>query len=183
MQRPLKWRAEQTETGWVPCLSKVLIKPHSEHHWNQTKQTGAAQRHTKKSGVAHFLSSSSSPGCVHSERCKVTCVRIWFTTPKKAVFLSEVCTKRNYCVNCTVVENHHCAHCHPATETGGQGGLEVKKRPFFSSKPGCESCAEVSLSKSLIPCHLGDGRCQYNIHARGGKRSVMQLDNLWEAAE
>lgn len=39
MQRPLKWRAEQTETGWVQCLSKVLIKPHSKYHWNQTNRS------------------------------------------------------------------------------------------------------------------------------------------------
>lgn len=39
MQRPLKWRAEQTEAGQVPCLSKVLIKAHSKYHWNQTNES------------------------------------------------------------------------------------------------------------------------------------------------
>lgn len=50
-EAPLKWRGEQTEAGWLQCLSKVLIKPHSpsptETKLNKQRLAGA-----------HFLSSS-----------------------------------------------------------------------------------------------------------------------------
>lgn len=50
-EAPLKSRGEQTEAGWLQCLSKVLIKPHSpsptETKLNKQRLAGA-----------HFLSSS-----------------------------------------------------------------------------------------------------------------------------
>lgn len=50
-EAPLKSRGEQTEAGWLQCLSKVLIKPHSpsptETKLNKQRLAGD-----------HFLSSS-----------------------------------------------------------------------------------------------------------------------------
>lgn len=45
--------------------------------------------------------------------------------------------------------NHYCAHRHPATKAVWQRSPEgVRKWLPFSSRPGFEPCAEVSLSIS-----------------------------------
>lgn len=126
MQRPLKWRAEQTETGWVQCLSKVLIKPHSKYHWNQTNRSclkalnlampcnkvccGSLPLIITWKWFCQQASTWQKQWEVHSEHCMAIYVKMWITLFFfffEAVFLSEMCWKKNYYANCTVVESIH----------------------------------------------------------------------------
>lgn len=90
MQRPLKLRAEQTETGWVQCLSKVLIKPHSKVPLKPNKQelfkgTQLGNALQPRSAVVHFLIITWKYVCQQAstsvqrvtEHCKAICVKIW----------------------------------------------------------------------------------------------------------
>lgn len=132
MHRPLKWRAEQTETGWVQCLSKVLIKPHSKYHWNQTNRSSLkAHRMSmpcnkfalKKNQVwftsSHhhlkvflpWLTTSRSFNLAESEQftqyCKAIYVKFWIPNQAVFFFLSEMCIEKNSYANCMVVESLH----------------------------------------------------------------------------
>lgn len=154
MHRPLKWRAEQTETGWVQCLSKVLIKPHSKYHWNQTNRSSLkAHRMSmpcnkfalKKNRVwftsSHhhlkvflpWLTTSRSFNLAESEQFTQYCKAIYvkFRIPNQAVFFPEwdVHRKEFLCklYGCGKPTQITTVLCHPAAKMGSQGGPVVKK--------------------------------------------------------